>query len=393
MTSLPEKKRIQSIDLLRGIVMVIMALDHLRDFVHADSIAGKEPLNLETTTAAFFLTRWITHFCAPIFVFLAGTSIFLMSQKRTKPDLARFLFSRGLFLLILELTVVSLGWTFSISFDFLVFQVIGAIGVAMMAMAGLIFLPFEFAVGLGLILVFGHNLFDRFNGMADLPVWGMLISFLHVFHIFKFSPHLSLGIIYPVVPWLGIMLCGYGLGTFYKTSNPVENRRKQLLILGAICLVLLVALRLPNGYGDSKLWENQPSFLFTLLSFVNTSKYPPSLLYTVMTLGPALIFLAISEKWNNAITRFFLVFGQVPLFYYILHLYLIHGLSVFLVALTGMNQIPTANLSPFGLPENFGFGLPGTYLLWVLVIALLYFPCRWYRTYKSRHSHWWLSYL
>lgn len=393
MNTLPQKQRIESIDLLRGIVMVIMALDHVRDYVHFGSILGRNPLDLETTSFWFFMTRWITHYCAPTFVFLAGTSIFLMSRKKEKKELSFFLFTRGLFLVFIELTVVTLGWTMDLQFRFLVFQVIGAIGTSMILMSGLIFLPNQILLILGLVLVGFHNHFDSYNFLADDPKWGFLASIAHVFHIFELTPNLTFGVIYPVLPWLGIMMCGYGLGNLYRSEFSAERRKKFLIGLGLGAISLFILLRFPNVYGDSKLWSPQSSALFNVLSFVNTSKYPPSLLYALMTIGPGLLFLAFSEKISNSFTRIFLVFGRVPMFYYLLHIYLIRLVSWLLLVLGGYQNAKPSDATPFGLPEGFGLSLAGTYAMWILVVFILYFPCRWYMNYKARNTHWWLSYL
>lgn len=393
MTSLPSKQRIESIDLLRGLVMVIMALDHVRDYVHFGSAAGRNPLDLETTSFWFFMTRWITHYCAPIFVFLAGTSIFLMSQKKTRKELSFFLLTRGLFLIFIELSLVTLGWTMDIQYRFLVFQVIGAIGASMVLMSALLFLPSHLIWMLGLVMVGFHNAFDSWNYLADDPKWGFLVSIAHVFHIFEFTPNLSFGVIYPVLPWLGIMMCGYGLGNLYRSNFPAEKRKKYLIALGTAAILLFILLRFPNLYGDSKLWSGQATALFSLLSFVNTSKYPPSLLYALMTLGPALVFLAFSEKISGRVSQIFLVFGRVPMFYYLLHIYLIRLVSYLLLVFSGLQNAKPNDDTPFGLPDGFGVSLAETYALWILVVFLLYFPCRWYMGYKGRNNHWWLSYL
>lgn len=385
-------KRIESIDLLRGLVMVIMALDHVRDFFHAGSIAGQDPLDCATTTIPFFLTRWITHYCAPIFVFLSGTSIFLQHQRKSTKDLARFLWTRGLFLLFIEFSLITYGWTGNIHFEFFVFQVIGAIGVSMAFMAFLIFLPFRVLLTLGLTIFFGHNLLDPFDYLAEPDQWGIGYAMMHTFHMYDLPGGKGLGIIYPVLPWLGIMLCGYALGHFFTRNYPKEKRFQQLLGLGLVAILAFILIRWSNGYGDSKHWSVQHSGIMTALSFVNTAKYPPSLLYGLMTLGPALIFLAFAEGFSASWTRIFIIFGRVPMFYYILHIYLIRILSQSWVSISGLEKGPNAD-SPFGLPEGFGANLPGTYLIWFLVVFILYFPCRWYQKKKAASTSIWYSYL
>lgn len=390
---LVNRNRIESIDILRGMVMVIMALDHVRDYFHAGSIAGLSPLDLETTTIPFFMTRWITHFCAPIFVFLSGTSIFLMSRKKDDRSFFIFLLTRGLFLIFLEFSVVTLGWTFNFQYSFFIFQVIGAIGLSMVCMAFITRLPFPMVVFLGLSILIFHNAFDRFDHLSDHPQYGFWISLLHKFKVFDVWPGHKVGIIYPFLPWLGIMLCGYGIGKFFLPHVTKEQRMRQLLGLGMVAVLVFFMLRWPNVYGDTQDWSIQKTGWQTALSFINTEKYPPSLLYALMTLGPALIFISLLEGLQNPITRFFLIFGRVPLFYYVLHIFLIHGLSEVWLHVSGMADSKEMGGSPFGLPADFGFGLPGTYLVWLVVVFLLYFPCKWYMKFKATHNYWWLSYL
>lgn len=395
MAHLLPKNRIQSIDLLRGMVMVFMALDHCRDFVHIGNYMNQDPLDFETTTPFLFLTRWITHFCAPVFVFLAGTSVSFMSRRKTPRELSWFLFTRGLWLIVMELTLVNWGWAGSLSYNFVAFQVIWAIGISMVMLSGLLYLPSTILLGLGLLIVFGHNLFDRFDNLAELDFpGGFPWALVHHPRIFEISPHFTFAVFYPFMPWLGLMICGYQLGRFYKPEVAPADRRNQLLWMGIGAVFLFVMLRSGNFYGDYAHWEKQKTPVFTALSFVNTTKYPPSLLYVLMTIGPALVFLALSEGAKNQLFRWLMVFGRVPFFYYLLHLYLFHSFALVLFFATGNSAQNLDSVNLGGFPNGFGLSLGWTYLVWLVGIVLLYFPCRWYDRYKSAHPEkWWLSYL
>lgn len=364
------KKRIDSIDILRGIVMVIMALDHTRDFFQP---INYNPTDLTQASTALFLTRFITHYCAATFVFLAGTGSFLfLSRGKTKSEAFRFLLSRGIWLVILELTIIHWGWGGG-----LFLQVIWAIGISMIILAFLIYLPKPVILLFGLILIFGHDLFDSVNPASFTPNGQILWDFLHV------QTNVTLWgngvfILYPLIPWVGVMATGYCFGELFTID--AATRKKWLVILGSSALVLFVLIRFFNFYGDPFLWREQGSLHRTILSFINVSKYPPSLDYLLITLGPGMLLLAYLEDKSNSLTGIFVVFGRVPLFYYILHLYLLHLLAI----LTGMITGQGANLT---------FTLPYVYLVWLLAVTLLYFPSRWFMQYKKTHKQWWLSYL
>jgi uncharacterized membrane protein len=391
---LVEKSRISSIDLLRGIVMVIMALDHVRDFFHQGGFAS-DPTNMATTTPAVFFTRWITHYCAPTFVFLAGTSIFLNSKRKDKKELSIFLLTRGLWLILLEVVVVRFGLFFNFYYDIIVFQVIWAIGASMVCMALLIHLSYRWILILALIIVLGHNVADAFAIQPGNPLfamWGILRQSMFV----NITPESILWVPYPLLPWLGIMLLGYCLGKLY-TDYTSERRQKMLLSLGLTSLGLFIVLRLINVYGDPAPWSVQRTGIFTLMSFLNTTKYPVSLLYTLMTLGPILILLSWMEKINLSILKPLTVFGRVPLFYYILHFYIIHAVSLlFYMQKSGksFSEIDFHfNQSFGGITPDAGYALRWAYVVWIGLVILLYPLCRWYNQYKSTHKHWWLSYL
>jgi len=372
------RRRLDAVDLLRGIVMIMMALDHVRDHF---SNAAVDPTDLAHTTPALFLTRWITHFCAPTFVLLAGASAYLAGRRgRTRRELSRFLLTRGIWLVVLEATVVRVGWSFDPHFGWPALQVIWAIGASMIVLSGLVFLPTPAIAAFGITLIAGHNLVDgiapeRFGAAAW--VWSML-------HVPRFP------VVYPLVPWVGVMAAGYGLGPLLLREAP--ERGRILVRLGLGLTVAFLIVRLANGYGDPAPWSTQARAGFTVLSFLDTTKYPPSLLFLLMTLGPAIAALPALERLSGPAARVILVFGRVPLFYYVLHLYLIHALAVLAAYLAG-RDIAAFMTACFAFPKDWGFGLPVVYMTWILVVALLYAPCRWFGGVKQRRRDPWLSYL
>jgi len=367
-----------------------MALDHVRDYFHADSLLFS-PENLYQTTPVIFFTRWITHFCAPVFVFLAGTSAFLSGQRKTKRQLSKFLLTRGLWLIILEISVVNFAWSFNVRLPYIGLAVIWALGLSMIALAAIIHLRLNLGLALGIILVCGHNLLD--NVHFDGFFWSML----HETRIFRVDENHLVRVAYPVLPWIGIMILGYNFGRLYTKDFTTERRRKWLLIIGAGASLLFIIIRAMNIYGDPGTWSDQRSATFTLLSFLNTTKYPPSLLYTLMTLGPAILFLALTEKIGGGLARAIIHFGRVPMFFYILHLYLIHFIALFAAEFSGFDwrdMILQRRTWMDPQLKGYGFSLGVTYIVWVGIILLLYPLCRWYDQYKSAHKEkWWLSYL
>lgn len=387
--------RIISIDLLRGLVMIIMALDHARDFLHADFFKGNDPLDFATTSVPLFLTRWITHFCAPVFVFLAGASAFFSGKKKTKKQLALFLFTRGLWLMILEITVVNFGWMFDFTFRVIFIQVIWAIGLSMVFMSAFIFLPVSVVFFTGLALVFGHNLFDNLR-VENNTTLNFLWSLAHQPEQFKPTEYFTIIVAYPFVPWLGLMMTGYGFGKFYSSKNKelLKSKVPALAVAGLFCLLIFFLLRSGNFYGDAHYWKMQKTGIFTVLSFFDCTKYPPSLLYLLMTIGPSLLFLAISEKVKGKIPEIISIYGRVPLFYYVIHIYLLHIIAGILFFATGhsMSEIDFSEALPQA-PKNFGFSLLTVYFVWIICVVALYFPCKWFSDYKRTHSQWWLSYL
>ncbi len=391
-------KRIDSIDVLRGAVMIIMALDHVRDYFHF-SANTDDPMNFATTTSLLFFTRWITHFCAPIFIFLSGTSIYLQGLRKTKKELSIFLIKRGLWLILLEIVVNSFGWSFNPYYNALFFQVIWAIGISMVIMGLLIYLPYFVILIIGLLIFAGHNLLDIPEADPNFKA-GFIWNLLHhgVFVPYEIIPHHSMIIVYPFLPWTGVMILGYCLGRLYEPKVTQEVRKKDLLLKGFALIALFVVLRTFNIYGNPEPWSAQKNTLFTFFSFIDVHKYPPSLLYVCMTIGPALIALAFIENIKNRISNFMRIFGRVALFYYILHIYLIHGLCMLLFFLRGHTMAeainPGAHFPWYFVRSGEGFELPIVYIIWVLVIAILYPLCKWYDTYKTNHKqNKWLSYL
>src|SRR6516225_4632724 len=330
----PSRSRLNSIDFLRGLVMIVMALDHTRDFFAA---GGFNPRDV--TEPALFLTRWITHFCAPTFVFLAGISAFLYGTERKTSDVSRYLFTRGCWLVLIEFTVVRFGWTFGFHIDYLVIQVIFAIGASMIALAALVHLPRWAIATVGLALIAGHNLFDGIKAEqfgAAAPVWNLLHqpAALDLTHGFK------LIVLYPLIPWIGVMAAGYALGPLFRLKR--ETRARQVFAIGALSTVGFVFLRATNLYGDPAPWTVQNGVVATALSFIDCEKYPPSLLFLAMTLGPALMLLAVSDGAQGTITGWIMTFGRVPLFFYIAHIYLLHATAILFAWITIGGTVPTA---------------------------------------------------
>ena len=389
------KKRIGSIDLLRGSVMIIMALDHVRDYFHADAYLY-DPLDLNKASVALFFTRWITHFCAPIFMLLAGTAAFLNGQKKTKKELSGFLLKRGLWLILLELVVVNFGWNFDISFTNIYFITIWALGVSMIVLAGLIHLPKMLILIIGVVLVMGHDLLDNIHVTGNtLPAFGWALLHDQAFFSWQ-GKNVLVG--YPVLPWIGIMALGYCLGNLYTPAFEAAKRKKMLLIMGASAIALFIVIRFINVYGDPHPWTHQSSPVYTLLSFLKVNKYPPSLLYALMTLGPALLFLSVTENANNGVSKIISVYGRVPMFYYLLHIFIIH-----IATLLAAGLFTTFSWHVWILKEplwftktlvGYGFSLGVVYLVWMAIVAGAYPLCKWYDNYKTNHKEkWWLSYL
>ncbi len=391
-------KRIESIDVLRGIVMVLMALDHVRDYFHISANVDN-PLNLETTTPLLFFTRWITHFCAPVFVFLSGTSIYLQSRRKSKNELSIFLIKRGFWLILVEITIVSFAWSFNPHYQFVFLQVIWAIGISMVILGFLIRMPYLIVLILGLAITIGHNLLDIPEAVSGFHA-GLLWDLIHHGFLanYPYAENHSVKIIYPFLPWTGLMILGYCIGIYFTHAYSQEQRRKILSRLGLMLILSFIVIRAFNVYGDPVKWSFQKSSLFTFFSFIDVNKYPPSLMYMCITIGPALLLLSYLEKIQNNFTSVMKTYGRVAFFYYILHLYLIHILATCSYFLKGHSF---SDLSSNGTIFRFYFVVPGegynlgiVYAIWVIIVISLYPACKWYDAYKTLHREkWWLSYL
>jgi uncharacterized membrane protein len=390
--------RIQSVDALRGAIMMLMAIDHIRDYV-ARSAQQFLPTDLTRTTPAIFLTRWITHFCAPVFMLTAGLGAYLWMTRghHSKGELSRLLISRGIWLIVLEITILRLILLSQMSFTAspVLLIILWAIGISMIALAGLIYLPIRVIAAVSIAIIALHNLLgdvsaERFGRAAW--IWNILYQRgVIAFEGIKFRPA------YPVLPWIGVMAGGYCLGTVFDWD--ADRRRRFLMRLGLALSAAFVAVRAVNIYGDPLPWSRQASAVFTVLSFLNVTKYPPSLDFLLMTLGPAMAVMAWLEKFQFHFTNPLIVFGRVPFFYYGAHLLLAHLIAI------GVNfarygakpflLIPPPSMGgPSELfPVDYGFPLWTVYAVWVVVLLLLYPACLWFARLKQRRHDWWLTYL
>jgi uncharacterized membrane protein len=324
-------KRIESIDLLRGIVMIIMALDHVRDYFH-NSAFIYDPTDLAQTNVILFFTRWITHFCAPVFVFLAGISAYLYGTKKSRKELSLFLLKRGVWLVFAELFILSLFRTFNPAYPYFNLQVIWAIGICMITLSALVYMSRRLILLTGILLIAAHNLLDNVHIPGD-GILSFIWALLHEPRLFNLGAF-SVNVQYPLLPWIGIMAVGYCFGSFFNRGYDPEKRRKIFLYIGIGAIALFIILRLGNFYGDPIEWSVQKNTVFSFLSFLNVTKYPPSLLYILVTLGPALIFLALMEKPLNTWMEKITILGRVPMFYYLAHI-LIHIFAVVAALISG----------------------------------------------------------
>ncbi|MFI5149186.1 MAG: DUF1624 domain-containing protein [Bacteroidia bacterium] len=376
------KPRIQTIDALRGLVMIIMALDHIRDFFHYDAFMH-DPLNIQESSPLLFMTRWITHFCAPAFIFLTGLSAYLYGLKHTRNELSRFLFTRGLWLVLLELTLFAFGWFTKIDLAHPMLMVIWAIGISMVFLALASRLPYTVILIMGILIVCLHNAGDHIQFEAG-TIQDILWRFLHVHGPVHISGNFGPLILYPILPYLGLICIGFAFGKLYAPETKPEQRKKALLGAGLACTGIFILLRFTNLYGDPAHWETQDSPFSTVLSFINCTKYPVSLLFALMILGPSILFLYFMEGSNTIFNTFLVTIGKVPMFYYILHLYLIRLLATILE-----KGNPRSMMNAEGQ-----YHLWTVYLIWAGVVLALYLPCKWYGEYKSAHPEQkWLSYL
>jgi len=385
----PPAPRLDSVDLLRGLVMIVMALDHTRDYFHFSALQGVDPLDLAKTTAPIFLTRWITHFCAPIFSFLAGTGVYLSVMRgKSKRELSWFLVTRGLWLIFLELTLLMwFGWRFEITPSTYYLATLWSLGCSMIVLAGLIHCRAWVVASLSLAVILGHNAFDAVRP-ETWGAWAPLWKLLHVQNEFRVGG-VQFFTFHPLIPWVAVMAAGYSFGAIFRL--PSDVRKKWLVRLGLGLCTAFVLLRLTNAYGNLTPWTTQSRSGFTLLSFVDCTKYPPSLCYLLMTLGAGLLLLAALERAVPAWLKPALVFGRVPFFYYVLHLPLIHALAYVMHSF----RSGSGNLTPFTekMPPGAGVSLFLTYCAWATVVLLLYPACRWFAELKRRRRDAWLSYF
>lgn len=388
--------RILSVDAVRGAVMILMAIDHIRDFINSAAMSFS-PTDLSRTTAPIFFTRWITHFCAPVFALTAGMGAFFWAQRRTKAQLSRFLLTRGLWLMVLEVTVLRfiLYLDFGFTHTLFILTVLWMLGLCMVVLAALVRLPPRLLAALSIAVVAAHNLFDGVQA-AQFGRLAWIWDILHQQGVFRVGGD-SVLTAYPLIPWFAVMACGYCLGQAFLWDD--ARRRRFLLRLGVALSAAFVVLRALNVYGDPARWSFERSSMFTVLSFLNTTKYPPSLEFLLMTLGPALLAMAWLERARLSSTNPLIVFGRVPFFFFLLHLAVIHALTI------AMNFIRYGNASflftpapSMGgprqtFPPDYGYGLWVVYAVWIAVIVMLYPLCRWYAQLKQRRRYWWLSYL
>jgi uncharacterized membrane protein len=383
-----KRVRIESVDIVRGVIMIVMALDHVRDFF---GNSGVNPTNPAQTTVALFFTRWITHFCAPVFFLLTGTGAYLSLRRKSKGELSRFLFTRGLWLIFLDFVVVRcFGMQFNFDYRVTMLTVLWALGWAMIVLSALVYAPTSLVTTFGVAMIASHNLLDSVR-FSNLP-W----SILHAPNPILASPQHVVFAAYPLIPWVGVTAAGYGLGQIYSWTS--DRRKAFLLRLGIGLTAGFLVLRSINIYGDPLRWTTQKSAVFTVLSFLNTNKYPPSLLFLLMTLGPAMLFLWAVDGGTPRFLRPALVFGKVPMFYFLLHFPLIHLVAVIVCyarygSAHWMFESPSLGRYPFTPPPGWGFSLPIVYLVWAFVVLALYPVCRWFAELKQRRGDAWLSYF
>ena len=389
--------RVQSVDFLRGFVMIIMALDHVRAYFHYDSLIFS-PTDLEQTTPALFATRLITHLCAPTFIFLAGTSAYFIAQRKTLKETSIFLLTRGLWLVLLQVSLIQFAWNFDPAFHFLSSNIISTIGFCMILLSIVIHLPFNVILILGIVMVAGHNTLDNISfesGSIKDVIW----SFLHQRNLYALGNDYSFRFLYPIIPWIGVMALGYCLGRLFDQGHTPAKRKATLLTFGTFSLISFFILRSINIYGDPHPWTLQQNASFTILSFFNVEKYPPSLCFLGFTLGIALLLLGFLEGKNLDRWRAVKLYGKVALCYYVLHIYMIHTLALITVSLMGYPWQTMIFIGHHGqahpmIKGNFGFSLGMTYVIWIGVVALLYPLCLYWNSFKIKNkSKWWVSYV
>jgi uncharacterized membrane protein len=391
-------RRLEAIDAVRGAVMVLMALDHVRDFLHRGAMSYS-PTDLAVTTPAVFLTRWVTHVCAPTFMLLAGMGACLwLHGGRTKRQLSTFLLTRGLWLVLLELTVMRLAYNFNLSAqEPVLLLVLWALGLCMIGLALLIWLPVRVLGALSVAVIALHNCLDDVSAAQfGRAAWAW--NLLHQPGAFGVGGA-TVVVGYPLVPWVAVMALGFCTGALFRLDRAV--RRRRLAAIGAAATLLFVVIRLFNDYGDPAPWTAQRSPGYTVMSFLNTVKYPPSLDFLLMTLGPAFLALAWFDRVASKPSNPWVVFGRVPLFFFVVHFYAAHAAAALLAfAQYGTSAraflfqpVPSMGGPPASFPAGFGYDLWVTYVGWALIVVVLYPACRWFAAIKAERRDWWLSYL
>jgi len=395
----PKVNRVASVDALRGVVMIVMALDHVRDFFHRAAMSSS-PTDLRVTTPLLFMTRWVTHICAPVFMLTAGLGAYFYWQagRRTKAQLSWFLLTRGAWLIVLELTLMQLVYNFDIASKYPIFLlVLWVLGACMVALSALVWLPLPFLLGFSGATIVLHHLFDSVTARS-FGTWAPIWYLLHQVGAFPFAGRVFIAA-YPLVPWVAVMALGFCLGPVFL--KPAATRQRTLIGVGTGMTIAFLIIRALNGYGDPAPWSPQPSPTLSAMSFLNTTKYPPSLAFLLMTLGPALLILGIFEGLAFQRKNPLIVFGRVPLFYFVLHFFVAHAAAVLLAAAvygrttwTFMLQpVPSMGGPAAAFPPHFGYDLWVTYLVWIVIVAGVYPLCAWFARIKEQRRAWWGSYL
>ena len=386
-------KRINSLDILKGLIIVFMSLDHFRDFFHYEAFFFN-PTDPELTNIATFFIRWITHYCAPVFAFLAGISAYIVGNKYDKKYLSKFLLSRGIWLVFVEIAIMNFGWRFDFEFNFIVLQVIWMLGICMILLSAIIWLSLKQILFFSLFIIFGHNLLDSYDISGNF-IWAVI----HKLDFFNYSETKTLVVAYPIIPWVGVMSLGYFFGQFFQKEFPQDLRIKILKRVGIISIIGFFVVRFLNSYGNSKTWINYDLFSQTIYSFMDPQKYPPSLSYLLMTLGPMFLLLAVFELYKKTtFSNIFIVFGKVPFFFYILHVYFIHFFAMITAEFKGFGwELMILKQPIWMLPSNlegFGFNTSLMLILWICFVAFMYPMCKKFGEYKMNNKQKkWLSYL
>ena len=382
--------RLPSIGMLRGLVPVIMALAHVRDLAtHPPSTGYSAEADFTGSATAWFFTRWVTHICAPVFVLLAGVSAYLYgaTRQRSIGEVARFLATRGVWLVFIELTAVNFAWSFNLH-TLPTLQVIWAIGCSMIALSALVWLPRAAIAVVAVVMIAAHNGLDRVQPV--LSEASFLWVLLHIPGTLKVAGTPIAVVVYPLVPWIGVMALGYAIGSFFVGPNPARSRR--LLLIGVLMTLSFLLLRLAHLYGDPVGWTPHPNMTTRIIGFLNTTKYPPSLQFLLMTLGPVLMLLGWFERFTDRPAGILVKIGGVSFFYYVVHLCLIHAIAVSIGFWQGFS-VPDMTVLFLYYPANFGVSLCGVYLVWSATVLTMYPACAWFAGIKARRRDWWLKYL